>query len=882
MKKLGVFLLSLLLFAGSLGLVAGTHTPVFGATIKPSVAQSSAIDLRTFLPSGYVTDGSVDYTTEVQNAYNIGGYIQVPPFTIGITTIDVVVSGTVTAGYGSLSIFQQMPSAAADDIFTITSDAAGNLKNIKFQDFLVLSAATKTSGHAFNAVYATRMEFHNVKISAPEHGYADLWDGIYFDKFDNCLVNNGYFGVQNDAIKARGTAGSTFGSELTIDGRTRIVNQADIGIAIHIGGGAGGVYLDSVSSSGHSNGILVDDTLQPGTKNRSIHLGSQLVVDSCGSTGILFGANSANIVNMTGGWVASCLEGIKVMAGQPSAFKLNISGGTRIFANLQDGIILNDGQVNIDGAFIQNNGATSPYGHGVDVPTAFDGLGITGSAITANGASGTGYGMSIVTGMTNMSVQTNNIFGNAQGEIDNSTTLSLTEIIKNNSDGTDFYWDGDAIRMGLGTGAPESSFHIKRTDGGIAQVTVQSYPDDYLSFFASRNFGAAIHFESSIINNLRIGPSTEIGGAGFFSALTMIDSGEIAIGSNISAPLGQLHVDQFSVTGALPVIYLDQADISEPYFYLETSADQDMPLIELSVTDNPTFSWDESANSFDFNTGLIVQALLVQDTNGIDFAGGSDINHDLLTVQVTGVPRLYWDEAGNRFFFTKDLLINGTGVMVNLTMTSMTQGSVLFSGASGVISQDNSDFFWDDTNKRLGLGTASPTATMHLSRTDGGINQVIVQANTDDWLSFFSQGASGPAIFWEGSSQNNLRFGPGTHHSGAGFSAKMVIQGDSLVGIGNNISGPLGQLHVDQTSTTGATTVLYLDQADIDYAFTNYVGTSAADGTRSLSSDTTEDDAKGGAIRIQINGTDKWIRYYDGESKLDKEFIMGEEFKMAA
>jgi len=49
----------------------------------------------------------------------------------------------------------------------------------------------------------------------------------------------------------------------------------------------------------------------------------------------------------------------------------------------------------------------------------------------------------------------------------------------------------------------------------------------------------------------------------------------------------------------------------------------------------------------------------------------------------------------------------GTG-----TATAFTTGSVVYAGASGVYSQDNANFFWDGTNHRLGIGTASPTALL--------------------------------------------------------------------------------------------------------------------------------------------------------------------------
>jgi hypothetical protein len=73
-------------------------------------------------------------------------------------------------------------------------------------------------------------------------------------------------------------------------------------------------------------------------------------------------------------------------------------------------------------------------------------------------------------------------------------------------------------------------------------------------------------------------------------------------------------------------------------------------------------------------------------------------------------------------------------------------------------------------------------------------------------------------------------------------------------------------LHVNQSSSSGARPVMMLDQEDIDDTFIDFIGTSAADGTRSISSDTTENSAKFGAVRVEINGTTKWIRIYDDES----------------
>lgn len=61
-----------------------------------------------------------------------------------------------------------------------------------------------------------------------------------------------------------------------------------------------------------------------------------------------------------------------------------------------------------------------------------------------------------------------------------------------------------------------------------------------------------------------------------------------------------------------------------------------------------------------------------------------------------------------------------------------TAGSVLFVGAGGTLAQDNANFFWDDTNNRLGIGSASPGAPLFVS---GSISPV---ANANATIVSFS------------------------------------------------------------------------------------------------------------------------------------------------
>lgn len=63
-----------------------------------------------------------------------------------------------------------------------------------------------------------------------------------------------------------------------------------------------------------------------------------------------------------------------------------------------------------------------------------------------------------------------------------------------------------------------------------------------------------------------------------------------------------------------------------------------------------------------------------------------------------------------------------------------TAGSILFVGSGPVLSQDNSNFFWDDTNDRLGIGTTSPSATLQATQATAGSEVLRLQttATNDD------------------------------------------------------------------------------------------------------------------------------------------------------
>lgn len=67
---------------------------------------------------------------------------------------------------------------------------------------------------------------------------------------------------------------------------------------------------------------------------------------------------------------------------------------------------------------------------------------------------------------------------------------------------------------------------------------------------------------------------------------------------------------------------------------------------------------------------------------------------------------------------------SGSAYGIDSTVISGTAGSVLFVGTGPVLAQDNANFFWDNSNKRLGIGTASPARGLHVSLADAATNSV--------------------------------------------------------------------------------------------------------------------------------------------------------------
>ena len=149
-----------------------------------------------------------------------------------------------------------------------------------------------------------------------------------------------------------------------------------------------------------------------------------------------------------------------------------------------------------------------------------------------------------------------------------------------------------------------------------------------------------------------------------------------------------------------------------------------------------------------------------------------------------------------------------------------TQGSITFLDANGRIDEDNANFFWDSVNKRMGIGTDSPTGKLHFkagstSYGSGGIR--------------FEQSAD--TSFWDiMPSYNSLFFGrDGTTYykmttsglqlsdGGSNIYTHIARSGDSYFNAGNvgiGTATPNAKLQVVGDTHLGADTTNYTEIKD--------------------------------------------------------------------
>jgi len=162
------------------------------------------------------------------------------------------------------------------------------------------------------------------------------------------------------------------------------------------------------------------------------------------------------------------------------------------------------------------------------------------------------------------------------------------------------------------------------------------------------------------------------------------------------------------------------------------------------------------------------------------------------------------------------IVITAGGLSSNsITNTGNTAGSVLFAGTSGLESQSNSTFFWDNTNKRLGIGTNSPGAPLDIHGTGtnatfngtGSSNAYLVfqNAGVSKWRigNTYNAGANSFDIYNNG--LTNTPFSINSSTNAITLSANVTTTGIQNVQNGLNLGYASGGATASYTNIYGST-----------------------------------------------------------------------------
>lgn len=175
--------------------------------------------------------------------------------------------------------------------------------------------------------------------------------------------------------------------------------------------------------------------------------------------------------------------------------------------------------------------------------------------------------------------------------------------------------------------------------------------------------------------------------------------------------------------------------------------------IYIAKDTNVLYRWNTGTNAYVELSPNIINSLVFSDANGFD---------------------------GN---------ISLVGSVATLTITTaLTTGSVGFIGASGALLEDNTNFFWNNSTKRLGINTNAPTTALDVFGS-GIIGRLNGTSTNNAFLGFSSAGTNKWSI---GNVQSDHRF---RIYNEATTSELVSVLSTGEFGIG--IANPTTKFHID-------------------------------------------------------------------------------------
>jgi hypothetical protein len=271
-------------------------------------------------------------------------------------------------------------------------------------------------------------------------------------------------------------------------------------------------------------------------------------------------------------------------------------------------------------------------------------------------------------------------------------------IVQNNAD---FFWDNTNFRLGINNATPLSDLEV--TESGTN--TVRGIVDGQ---YSSSVNGAKLDMRKA--RGTRASPSVITSGdnLGVISAEGYDGTNYLQDASIIFSTEGTIAATQVPT-----IIRFSTATNAAPSVVTEAMRIDSSQRVGVGTTSLTSLFNVGSTDQFQVNsTGAIASATGITSSGTINFSG------------LTASSPVFTDASKNLTNAgTVPVVDGGTG-----TSTAFTQGSVVFAGASGVYSQDNTKLFWNDTSDWLGINDSAPANRINVNTpaTADSLAQVLI------------------------------------------------------------------------------------------------------------------------------------------------------------
>jgi len=284
----------------------------------------------------------------------------------------------------------------------------------------------------------------------------------------------------------------------------------------------------------------------------------------------------------------------------------------------------------------------------------------------------------------------------------------------------------NATRNGWSLKAPLNAFTASLLNSSLTAARTFTFPDVSGTFTLGSGANGNVAFWNGV--------NTLSANANFF-----FDNINTRLGIGNGAPSVALHVTGStritSLNTAAPVRSDVNGNLANGTIALAAASDVSgiLPIANGGTNSSAALASNRIMVS---SGGAIVEAAAL--TNGqllIGSTGAAPVAANLTQGATQGVTIA--NGAGSIALDTaQDIRVSASPTFVNATLSGKTAGSVIFAGVGGSLNQNNANFFWDNTNTRLGLGTTTPGRLLDVNGTSlyrGAIRYADAGASNANW-----------------------------------------------------------------------------------------------------------------------------------------------------